>query len=99
MAKLNAMLDELRRREHVQNRQLAAWLKEDEYESFENHRESQQKIKEGLKDKPGELKRYENKLHQLTSSNSLYIKQVNPLQTTQFEPLSNPSLLKNCYPI
>ena len=30
-----AMLDELRRGENVQNRRLATWLTEDEYESFE----------------------------------------------------------------
>ena len=35
LAKLNAKLDELRRGENVQNRQLGTWLTEDEYESFE----------------------------------------------------------------
>ena len=37
------MLDELRRGENVQNRLLATWLAEDEYESFESVWESQQK--------------------------------------------------------
>jgi len=36
------MLDELRRRENVQNRQLATWLTEEEYESFGSDWESQQ---------------------------------------------------------
>ncbi len=34
LAKLSAMLDELRRAENVQNRRLATWLTEDEYRSF-----------------------------------------------------------------
>ena len=41
LAKLNGMLDELRRGKNVQNRQLATWLTEDEYESFESDWESQ----------------------------------------------------------
>ena len=56
------MLDELRRGENVQNRRLATWLTEDEYESFESDWESQQQIREELNDKPDELKRYEDKL-------------------------------------
>ena len=42
LAKLNAMLDELRRGENVKNRWLAPWLTKDEYESFESIWESQQ---------------------------------------------------------
>ena len=57
LAKLNAMLDELRRGENVQNRRLATWLAEDEYRSFESDWESQQQIREYLKDKPDELRR------------------------------------------
>ena len=34
LAKLNGMLDELRRGENVQNRRLATWLTEAEYEGF-----------------------------------------------------------------
>jgi hypothetical protein len=60
------MLDELRRGKNVRNRQLGTWLTEDEYESFESDWESQQQIREELRDKPDELKRYENKLHQAT---------------------------------
>ena len=62
LAKLNAMLDELRRGENVQNRRLATWLTETEYEGFKSDWESQQQIREELNDKPDELKRYEDKL-------------------------------------
>ena len=41
LAKLNLMLDELRRGKNVQNRRLATWLTEEEYESFESDWESQ----------------------------------------------------------
>ena len=60
------MLDELIRRKNVQNRRLATWLTEEEYESFKSDWESQQQIREELKDKLDELRRYENKLHQAT---------------------------------
>ena len=56
LAKLNVMLDELRCAESVQNCRLATWLAEDEYESFESDWESQQQIREELKDKPNELR-------------------------------------------
>ena len=60
------MLKTLRREKNVPNRQLATWLTEEEYECFESDWESQQQIREELKDKPDELRRYENKLHQAT---------------------------------
>ena len=44
LAKLNGMLDELTRGKNVQNRRLATWLTEDEYESFESDWKSQQQI-------------------------------------------------------
>ena len=62
LTKLNGMLDELRRGENVQNRRLATWLTEVEYEGFKGDWESQQQIREELNDKPDELKRYEDKL-------------------------------------
>ena len=62
LVKLNGMLDELRLGENVQNRRLATWLTEDEYESFESDWESQLQIREELNDNPDELKRYEDKL-------------------------------------
>ena len=62
LAKLNGMLDKLRCGENVQNRRLATWLTETEYEGFESDWESQLQIREELNDKPDELKRYEDKL-------------------------------------
>jgi len=40
LAKLNAVLDKIRRGKNVQNRRLAKWLTEEEYESFESDWES-----------------------------------------------------------
>ena len=48
LAKLNGMLDELRRGEKVQNRRLGTWLTEAEYEGFKSDVESQQQIREEL---------------------------------------------------
>jgi len=62
LAKLNGMLDELRRGENVQNRRLATWLTEAEYDGFKSDWESQLQIREELNDKPDELKRYQHKL-------------------------------------
>ena len=56
------MLDELRRRENVQNRRLITWKTEAKYEEFESDWESHLQIREELNDKPDELKCYEDKL-------------------------------------
>ena len=64
LAKLEGLLDRLIREKNVQNRQLATWMTDDEYESYESEWESQKKIREELKEKPNELKRYEDKLKQ-----------------------------------
>jgi hypothetical protein len=91
LAKLNAMLDALRRAENVQNRRLATWLTEDEYERFESDWESQQQIREELKDKPDELRRYENKLHQATFNDNKaarFRKRGNKDKSTKFRNLS-----------
>ena len=64
LAKLEGLLDRLIREKHVQNRQLATWMTDDEYESYESEWESQKQIREELKEKPNELKRYEDKLKQ-----------------------------------
>ena len=61
---LEALADNLRRGENVQNRQLATWMTDDKYESYESEWESQKQIREELKEKPNELKRYEYKLKQ-----------------------------------
>ena len=62
LEKLNGMLDELRRGENVQNRQLQTWLSGDEYTQIEADWQEQLELREELKDKPSELKRYEDKL-------------------------------------
>ena len=63
LAKLEAIADKLRRGEHVQNRQLQTWLSEDEYACIEAEWQEQLALREELKDKPSELKRYEEKLN------------------------------------
>jgi len=85
------MLDELRRGENVQNRRLATWLTEAEYEDFESDWESQQQIREELSDKPDEIKRYENKLHQATFNDNKaerFRKRGNKDKSTKFRNLS-----------
>ena len=64
LAKLEDLLDRLVREKNVQNRQLATWMTDDEYESYKSEWESQKQIREELKEKPNELKRYEDKLKQ-----------------------------------
>jgi hypothetical protein len=54
--------DKLRRGENVQNRQLQTWLSDDEYEQIAAEWDTQKNFREELKDKPDELKRYEDKL-------------------------------------
>ena len=46
LQKLNLMLDEVIRGKNVQNRRLATWLTETEYEGFKSDWESQQQIRE-----------------------------------------------------
>ena len=66
LAKLEAIADRLKRGENVQNRQLQTWLSEEEYAQIETEWEQQLELREELKDKPSELKRYEEKLKQAT---------------------------------
>ena len=71
----------------MQNRRLATWLTEGEYESFESDWESQQKIREELRDKPDELRRYKNKLHQATFNDNKaerFRKRDNKDKSTEF---------------
>ena len=85
------MFDELRRGENVQNSRLAIWPTEEEYECFVSDWESQQQIREELKDKPGELRRYENKLHQATFNDNKaerFRKRGNKDKSTKFRNLS-----------
>ena len=59
LAKLNAMLDEFTRGENVQNRQLQTWLSEDDYAQVDIEWKEQLELREELKDKLDDLKRYE----------------------------------------
>ena len=62
LAKLETIADKLKRGENVQNRQLQTWLSENEYEQVDIEWQEQLELREELKDKPSELKRYEDKL-------------------------------------
>ena len=62
LAKLEGMVERLTRGENVQNRQLQTWLSDDEYEQIAAEWDTQKLFREELKDKPDELKRYEDKL-------------------------------------
>ena len=66
LTKLEAIADKLRRGENVQNRQLQTWLSEHEYKQLEYEWQEQLELRDELKDKPSELKRYEEKLKQAT---------------------------------
>ena len=66
LEKLEAIADKLKRGENVQNRLLQTWLGEDEYEQLEYEWQEQLELRSELKDKPKELKRYEEKLKQAT---------------------------------
>lgn len=64
--KLEAIAGKLKRGENVQNRQLQIWLSEDEYEQLEYEWHEQLELREELKEKPEELKRYEKNLRDAT---------------------------------
>ena len=66
LAKLEAIADKLKRGENVQNRQLQTWLSEEEYEQLEYEWQEQLELRSELKDKPSDLKRYEEKLREAT---------------------------------
>ena len=50
----------------MQNRQLQTWLNEEEYQQLEYEWQEQLELRSELKDKPSDLKRYEEKLKQAT---------------------------------
>ena len=62
LTKLEALADKLKRGENVQNRQLQTWLSKDEYAQVDIEWQEQLELREELKDKPSEIKRYEDKL-------------------------------------
>ena len=66
LARLEAIADKLKRGENVQNRQLQTWLSEEEYEQLEYEWKEQLELRNELKDKPSDLKRYEEKLREAT---------------------------------
>jgi len=66
LAKLETIADKLKRGENVQNRQLQTWLNEEEYKQFECEWKEQLEMRSELKDKPSDLKRYEEKLKKAT---------------------------------
>ena len=63
--KTRIVLDSLRG-ENVQNRQLQTWLSEDEYAELAQVWEEQLELRGEHKDKPDELKRYDERLKQAT---------------------------------
>ena len=64
--KLETIADKLKREENMQNRQLQTWLSEEEYELLEYEWQEQLELRNELKDKPSDLKRYEDKLREAT---------------------------------
>ena len=66
LARLETIAEKLRRGENVQNRQLQTWLSEEEYEQLEYDCQEQLELRDELKDKPSDLKRYEEKIQKAT---------------------------------
>ena len=66
LRKLEGIADKLKRGENVQNRQLQTWLSEEEYAQLEYEWQEQLELRSELKDKPSDLKQYEEKLKQAT---------------------------------
>jgi hypothetical protein len=64
--KLEIIASKFKDGENVQNRQLQTWLSEDEYAQIEAERQEHLELHKELKDKPSELKRYEEKLRDAT---------------------------------
>ena len=64
--KLEAIAEKLRCGKNVQNRQLKTWFSEDEDAQIEVEWQEQLELRQELKDKPSDLKRYKEKLKQAT---------------------------------
>jgi hypothetical protein len=71
LKKLEAIAEKLKREEIVQNRQLQTWLSEYEYAQIKAEWQEQLELREELKDKPSDLKRYEEKLRVATFNYNL----------------------------
>ena len=57
--KLERIADKLKRGDNVQNRQLQIWLSDDEYAAIDAEWQEQLALREELKEKSEDLKRYE----------------------------------------
>ena len=68
LSKLKHILNRIRHKETVQNRQLRTWLSKEAYEQFENERFEQQKLGKMLKNKPAQIVEYEQRLKKATFS-------------------------------
>ena len=66
LQKLEGIADKLKRGGNMQNRQLQTWSSEEEYEQLEYEWQEQLQLHSELKDKPSDLRRYEEKLKQAT---------------------------------
>ena len=66
LKKLEIIADKFKSGAIVQNRQLKTWLSDDEYSQIESDWQEQLELREELKDKPSDLKRYEEKLREAT---------------------------------
>ncbi len=64
--KLKRALDQLRRKENVQNHQLKTLLGDEAYARFEDDWRQQQEMREDLKEKPDEIIEYEQRLKEAT---------------------------------
>jgi hypothetical protein len=62
LLKLEGLAETLKRGENVQNRQLKLWLTQEQYAQIELEWDTQKHLREELRDKPDELRRYEAKL-------------------------------------
>jgi hypothetical protein len=62
--KLKNILEQMRRGENVQNRQLQPWLLEDEYAELGLAWQEQQELRLEMADKPSDLVKYEEKVKQ-----------------------------------
>jgi hypothetical protein len=68
LTKLEAIADRLRRGQNVQNCQLQTWLSDDEYEQIAAEWDTQKLFREELKNKPYELKLYDDNLKEAFSN-------------------------------
>lgn len=66
LKKLEIIADKFKSGAIVQNRQLKTWLSKDEYSQIASDWQEQLELREELKDKPRELKRYEEKIQKAT---------------------------------